>query len=73
MKVNKRAYSSGQKRVIMERILAQWNRYDDMRLTQLISNAADHHDIFYVEDYDLAKLVEEYGERCDLKVTLDAD
>lgn len=64
--VEGRAYTYAEKRSIMEKILAVWSAYPDMRLGQLLVNshvsASPNHnsDIFYVEDDKLAEEVETF-------------
>jgi hypothetical protein len=65
-KVPGRAYTIEEKRAIMERILAVWEQYPDMRLGQLLDNSV-HSGIsvsdraarlFYMEDKRLVEMVE---------------
>jgi hypothetical protein len=65
-KVNGRAYSPEEKRVIMERILTVWIASGDMRLGQLIENSlplALANDPYYVEDEVLAEYIESFHKK----------
>jgi hypothetical protein len=50
-----------EKRRAMERILAVWMRHPHLRLGQLISNANNGTDLFFVRDADFADNVERYS------------
>ena len=41
-------------------IMLAWMRCGDLRLGQLLVNAVGNRDLFYVEDKELVKLVNEY-------------
>lgn len=59
-----RAVGEHAKRVVLDRILRVWLQEPDLRLGQLITNAMVHTDgLFYVEDEDLAKVLEEWVKR----------
>lgn len=63
-KVKGRAYTLKEKKAIVTRLLRVWERCDDIRFGQLLTNAATgSHGLFYKEDEELAKLVEDYGKR----------
>lgn len=53
-----RAKTPEQKREIMERILAVWMTVPDLRLGQLVNGTT--RDAFYIEDYELAEIIELY-------------
>lgn len=60
-----RATTPEQKRVVIERLYECWLKQPELRLGQLIVNATyEVHqrsgDIFYVEDEELVKLVEDF-------------
>ena len=52
-----RARTQQQKREVMERLLALWLEWPDLRLGQLIANF--YHDIYHVEDFDLVSTLEQ--------------
>lgn len=58
-----RAYESYEKRAIIERFLAAWEEFPDLRFGQLLINSARTDDLFYLEDYVLAAMVEDYAAR----------
>ncbi len=50
---------------LMEALEELWQRYPELRLSQLMSNAArangwDNHDLFYLTDGDLLKAIKTY-------------
>lgn len=59
-KVAGRAYTVGEKRIIVERIYAAWIAFEDMRLGQLMINSIGNEDLFYTEDDRLVSLVDEF-------------
>lgn len=61
--VKGRANTDSDKEVIMRRLLAVWKCMPELRLGQLIMNATNNPDIFYVEDFDLLKCVEDFAAR----------
>lgn len=50
------------KREVMERVLAVWYHFPNLRLTQLIGNVF-HGDPYHVEDEELVRSLEQYAER----------
>lgn len=60
--LKKRATDSKTKKEIVIRLLSAWKSCPDLRFGQLINNATvfKYKDIFYIEDYDLIELVENY-------------
>jgi len=44
---------------VLAKIQAYWERNPDLRLGQLVSNLAGNEDVFYVEDYNLEKALEQ--------------
>lgn len=63
-----RALTAEQKRTVIERLLAAWERMPEQRLAQFILNAAQvalpNVPLFYVEDEQLAAAVEGLVEEC---------
>lgn len=66
-----RAETPEQKRAVVERILAVWERYPLMRLGQLLENSLTvesdrinckgwFQDYFFTEDEDMARIVEQF-------------
>lgn len=53
-----RAVDDTMKDEILTRLGVLWKAHPDLRLTQLIGNAFDG-DPYYVEDYDMIKILEE--------------
>jgi len=45
--------------VLLAKIQAFWEKNPDLRLGQLVSNLAGNEDVFYVEDYNLEKTLEQ--------------
>jgi hypothetical protein len=62
--MNKRAVTTTQKELILHRLLEVWDRGNNkqLRLGQLIENAAFNKDLFYMEDLELADAVEKFGD-----------
>lgn len=66
-KVEGRAHEPHEKRIIMEKILAIWLQFPDLRLGQLIQNSQDvrGQNLFYTEDEklfeDLKAFAKKYG------------
>jgi hypothetical protein len=56
-----RAVTPEQKRAVVERLYAAWLKVPNLRLGQLIANAVDGGEIFYVPDGGLADDVESYA------------
>lgn len=69
--MNDRAITPEQKRVVVERLLAVWEKAPALRLGQLMECArakrkSHHHisdDFFYVEDEELAAILERFVEQ----------
>jgi hypothetical protein len=62
--LSSRAVSDHDKGDVLARIWAAWSEKPDLRLGQLILNAAgeaETTDIFYTEDYDLLGMIERYA------------
>jgi hypothetical protein len=57
-----RAATYSDKSIVLGRILRAWQRHPEMRLGQLLFNAACPFDIFYIEDETLANAVEGFSE-----------
>ena len=59
-----RAETYEQKRAIMEKVLSYWAQYPNLRLGQLIQNAADVRgaNVFYVEDEKLVELLKAFSQ-----------
>ncbi len=56
-----RAVTSSQKNEIMERLLAVWEAYPQLRLGQLLGNAELNQVVLYnTEDYDLIEHLEKF-------------
>jgi hypothetical protein len=57
-----RATTDEQKEEVLARILAVWKQYPHERLGQFLHNCyspvTGHNDPFYVEDYELVRMVE---------------
>ena len=64
-KLPDRAKASWQKKECMEKILAAWMMCPDLRLGQLLVNAAGHNDIFYDEDITLTQKVIDFGKNAE--------
>lgn len=59
-----RATTPEQRREVVERLLAVWERHPELRLGQLVCSAGNRHDPFYTEDFELVeKLENALGER----------
>ena len=61
----RRAITPEQKRLVMERVLAAWNESPQLRLGQLIDGVIHWckkpgPDLYYIEDTDLAELLENW-------------
>lgn len=55
--MNKRALTDVMKKEICRVLYEVWIMNPELRLGQLISNKISPQDIFYIEDFDLIKLV----------------
>lgn len=53
-----RAITPRQKADVLDCIYGAWTRNPDLRLGQLLMVACKQKDLFYVEDFELAKLLE---------------
>jgi hypothetical protein len=53
-----RAITDEQKRAVVERLLAAWQRRPELRLGQLLVAGTPGYDVFYVEDADLVRSAE---------------
>ena len=45
---------------ILKKIERAWTRYPNLRLSQLLLNATNKNDIYYVEDDDLVAAISKY-------------
>lgn len=58
--MKERARTTEQKFDVIEHIYNLWLEHPDLRLGQLIGNCLkDQRDLYYLEDYDLIKILEE--------------
>lgn len=48
--------------VVLDRIYAVWKKYPELRLCQLLCNATQVKDLYYVEDIDLLDDLEGYDQ-----------
>jgi hypothetical protein len=58
-----RAQTPSQKRALLDRLLAAWQRAHHQRLGQFIVNACGDRDLFSLEDQELVELLEALAER----------
>lgn len=59
-----RAITPEQKKEVLDSILKVWLNNPDLRLGQLIRNSKDKYSsmkLFYIEDYELMKMIEAWG------------
>lgn len=64
--IHGRAEYPEQKQDVLDCLLLAWNKTPELRLGQLIENAvADGQDIFYLEDYALLNMIEDFVKGCE--------
>lgn len=65
MNLNDRAITTEQKQLIIEQLYKIWLTIPELRLGQLIFNATHnnqyHADLFYIEDFELIKIIEKFA------------
>jgi hypothetical protein len=60
LRLRGRALTANEKRAVLERILEIWTRGDNrhLRLGQLIHNSIVHAPLYFIEDGELAEMIE---------------
>jgi len=54
--------------LILQRIEQVWERYPDLRLGQLLLNIESEEGLFYIEDEELARRIEDFFDNLEIQL-----